>query len=356
MPTNPQPTESNGPNVTKRTKGGRPADRGLPAKRAAARLSIPAQPEPRGSGAPPLTGRYAEPPGGAAYPQLLRGKTFSPMQSLIGVVLGVGLFLLVTAVITQAVVMLGWALTSPQTRFADYYTSALRFERPVGMLGANLGLAVLIPISAGLMLLMHRVAPSWLISVQAKVRWRYAAVCLAIALIALGGVLSVSVLVGPGTGMRPQNSLWVFLLIIFLTSPLQAAAEEVFFRGYLSQALGSLFSNPWFGVVGSAVLFALFHGGQNLPLFLDRLAFGLLAGILVLKTGGLEASIAAHVVNNLLAYATAGLTGTIAELRGVSDIDFADAALDVGGFALFAAAAWLMCRRMRIATTTAKAT
>ena len=72
------------------------------------------------------------------------------------------------------------------------------------------------------------------------------------------------------------------------------------------QALGSLVARPWFGVVVSAVVFALLHGLQNPPLFVDRLAFGLLAGWLVWRTGGLEAGIAAHVVNNVFAYVMAG--------------------------------------------------
>jgi hypothetical protein len=74
--------------------------------------------------------------------------------------------------------------------------------------------------------------------------------------------------------------------VIVLTSPIQAAAEEIFFRGYLLQALGSLVARPWFGVIASSVVFALLHGTQNVPLFVDRLAFGLLAGLLVWRTGG----------------------------------------------------------------------
>ena len=54
-----------------------------------------------------------------------------------------------------------------------------------------------------------------------------------------------------------------------------------------------------------AVLFALAHGAQDAPVFVDRLAFGLVAGILVIATGGLEAGIAMHVLNNFLAYGLA---------------------------------------------------
>ena len=148
----------------------------------------------------------------------------------------------------------------------------------------------------------------------------------------------------------PQPGFWGFLIVILLTSPLQAMAEEIFFRGYLLQALGSLVARPWFGVVVSAVLFALLHGLQNPALFADRLAFGLLAGLLVWRTGGLEAGIAAHVVNNVCAYTLAGLTTSIAALKAIREISWVEAGFDIGGFALFAALAYALSRLMRLRT------
>jgi len=54
------------------------------------------------------------------------------------------------------------------------------------------------------------------------------------------------------------------------------------------------------------VIFALFHGlSQDAPVFFDRFAFGVVAGILVIRTGGLEAAIAMHVLNNFLAFGLA---------------------------------------------------
>ena len=97
-----------------------------------------------------------------------------------------------------------------------------------------------------------------------------------------------------------------FLLVIVILTPLQAAGEEFAFRGYLMQAFGGLFSSPVIAVALSSVLFALAHGlAQDLPVFVDRLAFGLVAGALVVLTGGLEAAIAMHVLNNFLAYGLA---------------------------------------------------
>ena len=82
-------------------------------------------------------------------------------------------------------------------------------------------------------------------------------------------------------------------MIVVLTTPLQAAGEEYGFRGYLLQAFGSLFATARVDggrVLVSATLFALAHGVQNFPLFFDRFMFGLIAGWLVIRTGGLEAA------------------------------------------------------------------
>ncbi|HEX7738736.1 MAG TPA: CPBP family intramembrane glutamic endopeptidase, partial [Marmoricola sp.] len=92
--------------------------------------------------------------------------------------------------------------------------------------------------------------------------------------------------------------------------------EEYAFRGYAMQAFGSLtaaINRGWdrarqerwavaIAILASAGLFALAHGTQNFPLFFDRFAFGLLAGYLVYRTGGLEAGIALHIWNNLVAF------------------------------------------------------
>ena len=48
--------------------------------------------------------------------------------------------------------------------------------------------------------------------------------------------------------------------------------------------------------------------------------------MLVWRTGGLEAGIAAHVVNNVFAYVIAGLTTSIATLKAVREISWVDAA------------------------------
>jgi uncharacterized protein len=292
----------------------------------------------------------ALPPDGASYPQILRGQWYAWWRSVIGVVLGLSLFALVTPVVRDFLVTAFWATTAGDQRRWDFSTAALAFQLPLGMLAVNLGLAALIPISWALMALIHQMRPLWLSSVQPGIRWRYLLACLAIATVVLNGVMLLSTTVGEELSIRPQSGFWGFLIVIVLTSPIQAAAEEIFFRGYLLQALGSLVTKPWFGVIASSLLFALLHGIQNVPLFVDRLAFGLLAGLLVWRTGGLEAGIAAHVINNVFAYVIAGLTSTVAALKAIKGIGWVDAAFDVGGFALFAVLAYALSRLMKLRT------
>jgi uncharacterized protein len=295
----------------------------------------------------------ALPPDGASYPQILRGQWYAWWRSAAGVTLGLSLFLLVTTVVSQALVMVFWATTAGDQPYRDYFTKAFAFELPTGMLAVNLGLATLIPIAWALMAMIHQMRPRWLSSVQPRIRWRYLFGCLAVAAVALNGVMLLSTTVGKPLSIQTQQDFWAFLAVIVLTSPLQAAAEEIFFRGYLLQALGSLVARPWFGVIASSVVFALLHGTQNVPLFVDRLAFGLLAGLLVWRTGGLEAGIAAHVINNVFAYLIAGLTTSVAALKAIKGIGWVDAAFDVGGFALFAVLAYALSRVMKLRTRVA---
>lgn len=295
------------------------------------------------------------PPAGVSFPQVLRTTDFVWWRSVLGIVVALSLYFLLTSVVSQVLIMASWLITRPAEAYAVYFGRAQAFEVPGGMLAANLGIATLIPITFVVIMIVHRVRPRWLGSVRPGLRWKYLFICLGIAAVALAAVFALSTLVGPDVSIEPQQSYWIFLIIILLTSPLQAAGEEYLFRGYLLQAVGSVVRQPWFGVVVSSLIFALFHGTQNLPLFFDRLAFGLLAAILVYRTGGIEAPIAAHVINNLYAFGIAGLTGTIAQARALQQIGWVDAAFDVGGFALCAVLAWLAARLLKLRTITATA-
>ena len=328
-----------------RSRSGNPAARGRPAPAKPTAAAVPAAGPRRYD--PQLP--EALPPDRAPYPQILRGASYVWWRSLLGVVCGLSLYLLMTAVVTQVVLGVSWGAVGAGESFTDFTRRALAFEIPAGMIAANLGIATLIPICWVLMAIVHQVRPRWLSSVQPRLRWRYLLICAGVALVVLNAVTLIPLALGStDVTVAPQAGFWGFLVVIVLTSPLQAAAEEIFFRGYLMQALGSLVAHPAFGVVVSALIFALMHGVQNPALFLNRLGFGLLAGVLVWRTGGLEAGIGAHVINNICAYVIAGLTSSIATVRGISSICWLDSGIQLGGFAIFAVFALLIARRMRL--------
>lgn len=293
----------------------------------------------------------ATPPSGVAYPQVLRTASFSPARSLLGVLVAVSAYLLVVPLVGQALLVAFWWLRGQPDR-AAYLKAASAYELPEGLVAGHVALAMLIPISLLVYRYVHSVAPKWLASVQPGVRWRYLIACLLVGLVVLNGVMWLSMIGKPLPFMGAQDGWVWFALAIVVLSPLQAAAEEIFFRGYLFQAIGSLSANRWLPIGFSALLFALFHGTQNLALFTDRFAFGLLAGFLVVVTGGLEAGIAAHIVNNLFAFGYAMFSGGVAHVKAIQQLTWVEAGWDIAGFAVFAAIAWWVARRMRVAALT----
>ncbi|MFW0179725.1 type II CAAX prenyl endopeptidase Rce1 family protein [Rothia sp. CCM 9418] len=139
-------------------------------------------------------------------------------------------------------------------------------------------------------------------SVYGKIRWSWMGFCFAIAIIgyivlpmlinALGESVQAPDVESPG-----KNLVWL-LVLVFTITPIQCYAEELVFRGYLMQTLGRWIRNPIIVITLPAVLFMLGHR-YDFWAQMSVLTMGLVAGFLTWKTGGLEAGIALHVVNNL---------------------------------------------------------
>ncbi|MDR7253511.1 membrane protease YdiL (CAAX protease family) [Nocardioides sp. BE266] len=188
---------------------------------------------------------------------------------------------------------------------------------PTGLALLNIVIASAIPMTFAITWWFHRLKPRWVSSVAPRIRWRYLFACLGVSVVALLASLGVGMLLPLAPGEAPVGEVNEFtsrtrdfLLVILLLTPLQAAGEEYLFRGYLTQAFGSMVwsrrASQALAVLGPALIFALFHGlSQDVPVFFDRFAFGVVAGILVIRTGGLEAGIAMHVLNNFLAFGLA---------------------------------------------------
>ncbi|MFC9688802.1 CPBP family intramembrane glutamic endopeptidase [Kribbella sp. NPDC056951] len=176
--------------------------------------------------------------------------------------------------------------------------------------------------------------PAWSVaSVLNKIRWGWLAWCclpaVAYVVAGTGFGLLVDQIVPPDEAVVDTGA-WVGfakfvvpLILIVLLVPFQAAAEEFIFRGWLIQAVGAygpdsvegrarwarvLFRTPWPGIVISAIAFASAHGYTGWAMA-DILLFAGVAGWLTVRTGGIEAAIALHVLNNLFAFLLPAATG-----------------------------------------------
>lgn len=270
------------------------------------------------------------------YPLLLRTPTYHWWQPVLGLFLAVLAFALFAPLIGQAVAAAAVALDHDGS-FEDSFKQAVKVE-PVtwqGLLYLNLLLAALIPMMWAIVTGVHRVGAKWLTSVGPGLRWRFFWSCFGLALVAIGVQLVLSTFLPgvenslSGSPNKVTGSLVAMALVVLLTTPLQAMGEEYFFRGYLMQAFGALTRHPWIAIVITSLLFALAHGVQNAPLFLDRFVFGLMAGYVVVRTGGLEAGIALHVWNNLFAFGLALGIGSIDETLHVSEVAWANLPLSL---------------------------
>ncbi|MBF0689038.1 MAG: CPBP family intramembrane metalloprotease [Cellulomonas sp.] len=163
-----------------------------------------------------------------------------------------------------------------------------------------------------------------LASVTGRVRWGWAARCLALSVALTVVVQTIAVVraVAEGSPWQPRvdDATWPLLVLVVLLVPAQCVAEEVVFRGYLVQTVGAWLRHPAFAIVLPVPLFVLGHTYVNLAM-VDTAVWALAMGWLVWRTGGLEAAAAAHVVNNVLVF---GL-GSV----GLADLDLVDIPLDV---------------------------
>jgi membrane protease YdiL (CAAX protease family) len=297
-----------------------------------------------------LTHPHPEP---RTYPLMLRTWTYAWWRPVVGVLLLILGMLVVVPVLLLPLLAAVVALDhhgSFSQAFED--AASLKHVTWQGMLYLNLALAGLVPVTWLIVRWLHRMRPRWLMSVKPGIRWRFFWACFGLAVVAMVAQLVVGALLPSDPndlGASPNHitSRIVALgLVVLFTTPLQAIGEEYAFRGYAMQAFGALSRRPWVAIVISALLFALAHGIQNAPLFLDRFAFGLMAGYVVYRTGGLEAGIALHIWNNLVAFGFALFLGNIDDSLNVTGISWWNIPLTITQNGVYLVLVLLVARSM----------
>jgi membrane protease YdiL (CAAX protease family) len=334
-------------------------------------MSVPMRPAYGAPGDRVAAHPHAEP---TVYPLILRTWTYEWWRPVVGLLLLVVGALLVLPFVLLPVLAVGIAVQVQLQggHFSSAFDDALRQTTltPASLLYLNLALAGLVLVAWFVVRYLHNLRPRWLMSVRPGVRWEFLWACTGIAVIAIVAQVIVGLLVpsdaGDVTGHVQHfgGETLAFVIVILLTTPLQAMGEEYGFRGYALQAIGALGDSvsKRFGAspqraekiaVGvaialSSVLFALAHGAQNPPLFFDRFAFGVLAGYLVYRVGGLEAGIALHVLNNIVSYGFALAYGTMTDALTVTEVSWWQIPLTVTQNGVYLVLVVFLAKRMGI--------
>ena len=247
----------------------------------------------------------ALPDGPRLYHQMLRGPRRRWWRPLVALLLVIPMLLLLWALATVPVLLLGVLERSPN--LGSYLNRAFTMDSlgPAGFLFLNLTLVALIP-AAGLSIwIAHRIRPRYLASVAGGIRWRWLLRCAVVLLPLWALYVGLGLLASPASSPRPAH--WVVLLVmVVVLTPFQAAGEEFLFRGWIMQNIGSYFARPLVGLVVSlavsTVAFSIAHTSPD-PWVLGTIGcLAVASGLAAWRTGGLEAGIVMHAANNLLTF------------------------------------------------------
>lgn len=126
-----------------------------------------------------------------------------------------------------------------------------------------------------------------------------------------------------------------YLLAALLLMPIQTCAEELVFRGYLTQVIGVRARRLWLPLVLPSLFFALLHlpnpevGALGLVYaFPQYLGIGLLLGWITLRSQGLEMAFGLHLANNLYSGLVASITASALPTASLFTIENLDPMLN----------------------------
>jgi len=290
---------------------------------------------------------------------MLRTWNYAWWKPVVGIVIVVVGMVVVAPLVLLPVLLAGVAIEGGPFWESLEKAATLEAIGPASLLYLNLTLGSTILVTWFVMRVIHRMRPRWLTSVAPKMRWTFFFICIGLSVLALIAQVVLSMLL-PGAQEADVSqqvndfttTTAILAVIVLVTTPLQAAGEEYVFRGYLMQAVGSLFNNKWIALLVTATLFATAHGVQNFPLFFDRFVFGLIAGWLVLRTGGLEAGIAMHILNNFLAFGFALTFADLTESLNVTEVGWMNIPLTLVQAGTYALLVLMVARKMNLQTRT----
>ncbi|MEV6982345.1 type II CAAX endopeptidase family protein [Sphaerisporangium sp. NPDC051017] len=267
--------------------------------------------------APPPPVRWTvPPPPGTRYDHLARTPVNRWWRPVVGTIA-----LAVAFVGVSVVVLLFGSVVAALAGVPVIMGGGRLFGDPVFELAVMLlSIAAVLPFAFGTAWLVQRRPPGTLSSVLARLRWKWLLLCAGVALVALilGQLAMIATYAATGQdtgelfGWVGWERFLPGLIVIVLLVPFQAATEEYVFRGWVIQAFGAYFRTPWPGILFGAAVFTSLHAYTDWGI-VDVFSFGALMGWLAVRTGGLEAPIALHVINNVVSFLPAAASGDLGD-------------------------------------------
>lgn len=259
------------------------------------------------------------------YHRLLRTvRRYAWWKPLVAIVLTFVYYVVFSLVVSAVLLGIGVAAGQIRVDTLENFSgdllglSQIDAASPLSITFALANLAVFLP-AVQLALLSVGLRPTGVRhSVGFRIRWRWLFIALGPSALVLALSLAIGILL-PGLiagewPLAPTTDPGLFLAcaaIIVVLTPLQAAAEEYVFRGLLPQAIGAWLRWVPFALIIPSLVFARLHAYDDWGL-VDVFLFGLAASIVVWRTGGLEAGIALHTLNNIASFLllASGVFGT----------------------------------------------
>jgi len=269
------------------------------------------------------------------------------------------LLILVLGALGAAAVVTPLAMGAPGL-FEDYAAGTLRWDDAragelllffVVTLGSVI---VLLPVTLGVVRVVHGRPVRTLLSANRPVRWDVALASFGATVGLMVAIMGLQLVLWPedfALRWRPW-AMAMFLPAILILIPFQALAEEALFRGYVQQTVARATGATAVRLVVPAILFTALHGANPEAAaagpwaFADWFVLGLYMGWLALRGNGLEAPAGFHAGLNVFLAVFVALPEAALITPGPIEVLELDLALNLLSSAVLCALHWALLRRM----------
>ena len=221
----------------------------------------------------------------------------------------------------------------PDTYFEPSMARVAGIDPALNYIAVHLSLLLLLIGVCVAVRLIHKRAVLTLVTMRPRLSWRRIGQGFGLFFVLVSADAALGYVLEPAKYMftLDLDKFLLFVPIALVLTPLQAAAEELLFRGYLLQGLGLLLRRPLALVVVSGVVFLLPHlanpematGGMVTAG--EYFVWGLFLALVTLRDNTSELAIGVHAANNLFTALFVNYQGSVISSHSVLTLRRVDA-------------------------------